>query len=109
MKIRFISYLTIVLAALLLGACNSIMDDEVCADQPSDTTTPVQIGFTLTCHRRYLSYNVRADQHPSDRQYGISANLLCRRRIVGNIRQQFQVGGIGELGKLSGIISSLYY
>ena len=48
MKIRFISYLTIVLAALLLGACNSIMDDEVCADQPSDTTTPVQIGFTLT-------------------------------------------------------------
>ena len=24
------------------------MDDEVCADQPSDTTTPVQIGFTLT-------------------------------------------------------------
>lgn len=48
MKIRFISYLTIVLAALLLGACNSIMDDEVCADQPSNTTTPVQIGFTLT-------------------------------------------------------------
>lgn len=48
MKIRFISYLTIVLAALLLGACNSIMDDEVCSDQPSDTTTPVQIGFTLT-------------------------------------------------------------
>lgn len=48
MKIRFISYLTIVLAALLLSACNSIMDDEVCADQPSDTTTPVQIGFTLT-------------------------------------------------------------
>lgn len=48
MKIRFISYLTIVLAALLLGACNSIMDDEVCADRPSDTTTPVQIGFTLT-------------------------------------------------------------
>lgn len=48
MKIRFISYLTIVLAALLLGACNSIMDDEVCADQPSDTATPVQIGFTLT-------------------------------------------------------------
>lgn len=48
MKIRYIPYLTIVLAALLLGACNSIMDDEVCADQPSDTTTPVQIGFTLT-------------------------------------------------------------
>lgn len=48
MKIRFISYLTIVLAALLLGACNSIMDDDVCTDQPSDTTTPVQIGFTLT-------------------------------------------------------------
>jgi hypothetical protein len=48
MKIRFISYLTIVLAALLLGACNSIMDDEVCADRPSDTATPVQIGFTLT-------------------------------------------------------------
>ena len=48
MKIRFISYLTIVLAALLLGACNSIMDDEVCADQPSTTATPVQIGFTLT-------------------------------------------------------------
>lgn len=48
MKIRYIPYLTIVLAALLLGACHSIMDDEVCADQPSDTTTPVQIGFTLT-------------------------------------------------------------
>ena len=48
MKIRFISYLTIVLAALVLGACNSIMDDEVCADQPSTTATPVQIGFTLT-------------------------------------------------------------
>ena len=43
MKIRYIPYLTIVLAA-----CHSIMDDEVCADQPSDTTTPVQIGFTLT-------------------------------------------------------------
>ena len=48
MKIRYIPYLTIVLAALLLSACHSIMDDEVCADQPSDTTTPVQIGFTLT-------------------------------------------------------------
>lgn len=48
MKIRYIPYLTIVLAALLLGACHSIMDDEVCVDQPSDTTTPVQIGFTLT-------------------------------------------------------------
>lgn len=48
MKIRFISYLTIVLAAILLGACNSIMDDEVCADQPSPSATPVQVGFTLT-------------------------------------------------------------
>lgn len=48
MKIRYIPYLTIVLAALLLSACHSIMDDEVCVDQPSDTTTPVQIGFTLT-------------------------------------------------------------
>lgn len=48
MKIRYIPYLTIVLAAFLLSACHSIMDDEVCADQPSDTTTPVQIGFTLT-------------------------------------------------------------
>ena len=48
MKIRYIPYLTIVLAALLLGACHSIMDDDVCTDQPSDTTTPVQIGFTLT-------------------------------------------------------------
>lgn len=48
MKIRYIPYLTIVLAAFLLSDCHSIMDDEVCADQPSDTTTPVQIGFTLT-------------------------------------------------------------
>lgn len=48
MKIRYISYLTIVLAAFLLASCHSIMDDEVCADQPSPSTTPVQIGFTLT-------------------------------------------------------------
>lgn len=48
MKIRYIPYLTIVLAAFLLSACHSIMDDDVCTDQPSDTTTPVQIGFTLT-------------------------------------------------------------
>ena len=47
MKIHFTSYITTVLLAFTLGACN-IMDDSPCTDEPASVGTSVQVGFTLT-------------------------------------------------------------